>query len=71
MVICAGLFHPPKAGGNKYLFLLVDDYSRKMWVYFLKNKDETFNAFKKFLALVENGSERKVKVFRNDRGELN
>lgn len=63
-----GPISPPTAGGNKYFFLLVDDYSRKMWVYFLKNKDEALNAFKKFLALVETGSERKVKVFRTDRG---
>lgn len=63
-----GPISPTTAGGNKYFFLLVDDYSRKMWVYFLKNKDEAFNAFKKFLALVENGSEKKVKVLRTDRG---
>lgn len=53
-------------GGNKYIFLLVDDYSRVMWVYLLKNKHETFDAFKKFRALVENEPGKKVKTFRTD-----
>lgn len=39
-----------------------------MWVYFIKTKDEALNAFKNFRALVENGSEKNVKVFRSDRG---
>jgi hypothetical protein len=37
----------------KYFLLFVDDYSRKMWVYFLKMKSEVFNEFQKFKALVE------------------
>lgn len=36
-----GPISPVTASGNRYLFLLVDDFSRFMWVYFLKNKDET------------------------------
>ena len=30
----------------------IDDFSRKTWIYFLKNKDEVFNNFKEFKALI-------------------
>ena len=63
-----GPISPETASGNRYFFLLVDDFSRFMWVYFLKNKDETLSAFKNFCALVEDGPEKRVKNFRSDRG---
>ena len=63
-----GPISPKTASGYRYFFLLVDDYSRFMWIYFLKSKDEAFKNFKSFRALVENKSERKIKVFRTDRG---
>ena len=34
----------------------------------MKAKDEVFNKFKEFKALVENISERKIKVLRSDNG---
>lgn len=42
-----GPITPDTASGYRYFFLLVDDYSRFMWVYFLKRKDEAFKVFKK------------------------
>lgn len=65
--IC-GPITPATPAGNKYFMLLVDDYSRVMWAYLLKRKDEAFSAFKRFRAQVEDGPERKVKVFKTDRG---
>ena len=32
-------------GGSKYFMLIVDDYSRFMWVYFLTRKSETLSTF--------------------------
>jgi hypothetical protein len=32
-------------GGGKYLLIFVDDFSRKVWIYILKSKDETFSYF--------------------------
>ena len=55
-------------GGSFYFLLFVDDYSRKMWVYFLKSKDEAFGKFKTWHALVENESGNKLKMLRTDRG---
>lgn len=59
---------PSTTAENRYVFLLVDDYSRVMWTYLLKTKNEAFEAFKHFKALVEDGKERKIKTFRTDRG---
>jgi transposase InsO family protein len=54
--------------GYVYCVSFIDDYSRKTWVYFLKSKDEVFSKFKEFKALIENLSERKIKILRSDNG---
>ena len=48
--------------------LLVDDYSRVMWVYLLKSKDEAFHAFKNFRTKVEVETRERLKMFKTDRG---
>ncbi|KAL8110521.1 hypothetical protein AgCh_026299 [Apium graveolens] len=62
-----GPISPATTGGNRYFLLLVDDFSRIMWSYTLKSKDEALNAFKKFKAHVENGTDKRVKTLRTDR----
>jgi hypothetical protein len=34
-------------GGSRYYVTFIDDFSRKVWVYFLKNKSNVFETFKK------------------------
>ena len=34
----------------------------------MKNKDEVFNKFKEFKALIENHTEKNIKTFRSDNG---
>lgn len=63
-----GPISPCTPAGNRYILLLVDDYSRVMWIYLLKNKNDAFDAFKKFRALVEKGPDKKIETFRTDRG---
>lgn len=55
-------------GGSSYFMLIVDDYSRKMWVYFLRDKAQAFGKFKEWLQLVENETGKTVKKFRTDGG---
>ena len=55
-------------GGTKYFVTFIDDFSRKVWLYVLKPKDECFIRFKEFKALVETQSEYKIKTFRSDNG---
>jgi hypothetical protein len=54
--------------GYVYYVSFIDDYSRKTWIYFLKTKDEVFSKFKEFKALIENLSERNIKILRSDNG---
>ena len=56
--------------GNKYFLSLIDDYSRKVWLYLLKTKDEhiVLTKVKKWNGLVENQTNKKVKVLRIDNG---
>ena len=40
-------------GGASYFLTFIDDATKIVWVYLLKNKSDTFDAFKKFLDMVE------------------
>lgn len=55
-------------GGSRYFLLLVDDFSRMSFVYFLKAKSDAFEYFKEFKSMVENKHDKKIKVFRSDQG---
>lgn len=63
-----GPITPPTSSGNRYFFLLVDDFSRVMWVFLLKTKDETLGVFRKFRMAVENETGERMKIFCSDRG---
>ena len=54
--------------GYVYYVSFIDDCSRKTWIYFLKRKDEVFEKFREFKALVKNLSEKKIKILRSDNG---
>ncbi|KAH9681844.1 hypothetical protein KPL71_027113 [Citrus sinensis] len=63
-----GPFKPNSLGKSNYFLLFIDDFSRKTWVYFLKQKSEVFEAFKKFKAAVEKERGYQIKAMRSDRG---
>ena len=61
--------HVPFSLSNaQYFISFVDDFSRKVWVYFLKNKSEAFAKFKEWKTLVEHQVGKKVKNLRTDNG---
>ncbi|KAE8667942.1 hypothetical protein F3Y22_tig00112352pilonHSYRG00005 [Hibiscus syriacus] len=66
-----GPIKPSSLGNSNYFLLFIDDFSRKTWVYFLKQKSEVFEVFKKFKAVVERESGRKIKAMRSDRERKN
>ena len=41
-------------GGNKYGFVIVDDYTRYTWVFFLVDKSDVFAIFKLFFKGIHN-----------------
>jgi hypothetical protein len=63
-----GPITPATPGGKLYFLLIVDDYSRYMWIELLKTKDEAFASFKKVKAAAESESGKRLKAFRTDRG---
>ena len=52
--------------GAEYFVTFIDDHSRKTWICFLKTKDEDFDRFKEFKALVENLTGKQIKILRSD-----
>ena len=50
--IC-GPIKPVSNSKKRYLISFIDDYSRKVWIYFLTEKSEAFTTFKNYKNLVE------------------
>ena len=55
-------------GGRCYMMTIIDDFSRKVLVYFLWHKNETFPTFRKWKILVETQIGKNVKKLRTDNG---
>jgi transposase InsO family protein len=55
-------------GGARYFMLIIDDFSRKVWVYFLTEKSQAFSKFEEWVFLVENETSMKVRKIRFDNG---
>ncbi|KAK1417487.1 hypothetical protein QVD17_26616 [Tagetes erecta] len=55
-------------GGSHYYVTFIDDSTRKVWVYFLKNKSDVFYTFKKWKTAVELETDLKVKCLKSDNG---
>ncbi|GJV98667.1 retrovirus-related pol polyprotein from transposon TNT 1-94 [Tanacetum coccineum] len=54
--------------GKKYIIVIVDDYFRYTWVYFLHSKDETPEIIKKFIAQAQLNYKAKVCKIHTDNG---
>nr|GEV67246.1 hypothetical protein [Tanacetum cinerariifolium] len=54
--------------GKKYILVIVDDYSRYTWVYFLHLKDKTPEIIKKFITQAQLNYKAKVCKIRTDNG---
>jgi transposase InsO family protein len=61
-----GLIAYISIGGNKYGLIIVDDYSRFTWVFFLQDKSKTQEVLKKFLRMTQNEFDDKVKKIKSD-----
>ena len=56
-------------GGSEYFMLIIDDFSRLTWVFFLKHKSEAFLSLKEWVALVEKESGHSVKTIKAEGDE--
>ncbi|GKE60232.1 retrovirus-related pol polyprotein from transposon TNT 1-94 [Tanacetum coccineum] len=59
---------PRSINHEKYTFVIVDEYSRYTWVYFLKKKSQAPETIMSFIKRVENQNDIKVKQLRSHNG---
>ncbi|GKB36713.1 retrovirus-related pol polyprotein from transposon TNT 1-94 [Tanacetum coccineum] len=59
---------PRSINHEKYTLVIVDEYSRYTWVYFLKKKSQAPETIMSFIKRVENQNDIKVKQLRTDNG---
>jgi transposase InsO family protein len=55
-------------GGSRYYVTFIDDATRKNLVYYIRQKFNVFDTFKKSKALVENETRKRLKCLRSDNG---
>jgi transposase InsO family protein len=63
-----GLIAYISISGSKYCLVIVDDYSRFTWVFFLQEKSQTQETLKKFLRRAQNEFGLRIKKIRSDNG---
>ena len=57
------------AGGKWYVLVVVDDFSRYSWVFFLESKDEAFAHVRDLILKLKNElSNNAVRAIRSDNG---
>ena len=57
-----GPMSAPSLNGYLYYVIFIDDLSRKSWIYFMKAKNETFNKFQEFKAMIELQTRKHIKI---------
>ena len=55
-------------GGNKYGFVIVGNYTRYTWAFFLVDKSDVFATFKLFIKGIHNEFETTINRVRSDNG---
>lgn len=58
----------PSMGGSRFILVFTDDYSRKSWTFFLKEKSEIFRYFCHFKQKLEGETGIRIQALRTDRG---
>lgn len=70
-LIHSDVFGPVKQtsiSGMRYMVTFIDDYSRYVWVFFMKEKSDTFTKFQEFKTTVERDVRMKILCLRSDNG---
>jgi histone deacetylase 1/2 len=59
---------PVSIGRNKYYVSFIDDFSKYIWVYLIKQKSDVFQVFKNFQNMVERKFNKKIVSMQTDWG---
>ena len=54
--------------GKYFCLFIIDDYSWYTWVFFLSQKNDTFDTFRIFIKKIQNELELKIKTIGSDHG---
>ena len=65
--LCGPMKNPTNQG-NLYFITFIDDYSWKVYVYFLRHKNEAFKKFQEFRNYIENYTGLCIKTLHSDQG---
>ncbi len=66
----SGIFPISSLGGSYYYLTLIDEFTRFLWIYFLKEKSHAIKAIKDFIIMIEKQTQLIIKyIFTNNRGE--
>ena len=63
-----GPFRVNSLGGHRFFVTFIDDYSRKMWVFFISHKSQVLSKFQQLVHLLENSTGQRVRALRTDNG---
>jgi hypothetical protein len=63
-----GPMSSPSLSGCFYYAIFIDDYSRKCWIYFLKDKSDTFDKFKEYKSFIEKKTQKHIRTLRTNNG---
>ncbi|CAA7057520.1 unnamed protein product [Microthlaspi erraticum] len=63
-----GPYRTVSSSGASYFLTIVDDFSRAVWIYLLREKREVASTIEKFCAMVDRQFDKKVKILRSDNG---
>ena len=55
-------------GASRYYVTFIDDATRKIWVYCIRQKSDVFDTFERWKDLVENKIGKRLKCLRSDNG---
>ena len=55
-------------GDATYMLTIIYDFSRKVWVFFLKQKGDVFSTFKDWKTIIEKQIGRQMKCLRTNNG---
>ncbi|KAG8481224.1 hypothetical protein CXB51_025964 [Gossypium anomalum] len=63
-----GMVEVPSRGGANYMLTFIDDFSRKVWAFFLKQKSDVFSVFKSWKIMIEKQTGKQIKYLHTDNG---
>ena len=58
---------PSKEDAN-YMLTIIDDFSKKVWVFVLKEKSDVFPTFKEWKTMIEKQTKKQIKRLHTDNG---